>query len=68
MKRHASGAFCSKWGCCWGNGFVQGDSPCQRPTSTAEMMQPAEPPTEQPRDPLGHDPRVKKWEENQPHQ
>lgn len=43
-------------------GFARGDGPCLQPTSTAERMQPTEPPTEQ-----HPHPRVKKWEENQPH-
>lgn len=66
-ERHTPGACCSRLGCCWGNGFVQGNSPRPQPTSTTETMQPAEPLTEQPRNPQAHNPGVKEWEENQPH-
>lgn len=44
---HVSGGCCSRLGCFWGNGFALGDGPCLQPTSTAERMQPTEPPTEQ---------------------
>ena len=66
-EEQRSGAHCSRLGCCRGNGFAQEGSPGLQPVSTAATMQPVEPPAEQTRHPPGHDPRVKKWEENQPH-